>query len=35
MTGAERENSELKRKSEILRKTSAFFAQPELDRCAK
>ena len=28
----ERENKELKRANEILRKASAFFAQPELDR---
>lgn len=28
----ERENSELKRANEILRKASAFFAQAELDR---
>ncbi len=28
----ERENRELRRTNEILRKASAFFAQPELDR---
>ena len=31
----ERENRELKRANEILRKASAFFAQTELDRKAK
>jgi transposase-like protein len=31
----ERENSELKRTNEILRKASAFFAQAELDRGRK
>jgi transposase len=31
----ERENRELKRANEILRKASAFFAQAELDRCGK
>ena len=31
----ERENRELKRANEILRKTSAFFAQAELDRRPK
>jgi transposase-like protein len=31
----ERENRELKRANEILRKASAFFAQAELDRKAK
>ena len=31
----ERENRELKRASEILRKASAFFAQAELDRPVK
>ena len=31
----QRENSELKRANEILRKASAFFAQAELDRRAK
>jgi transposase-like protein len=31
----ERENGELKRANEILRKASAFFAQAELDRKAK
>ena len=31
----ERENFELKRANEILRKASAFFAQAELDRKAK
>ena len=31
----ERENFELKRANEILRKTSAFFAQAELDRRPK
>ena len=31
----ERENRELKRANEILRKASAFFAQAELDRRAK
>jgi transposase-like protein len=31
----ERENCELKRANEILRKASAFFAQAELDRRAK
>jgi transposase-like protein len=31
----ERENRELKRSNEILRKASAFFAQAELDRRSK
>jgi len=31
----ERENRELKRANEILRKASAFFAKAELDRGAK
>jgi transposase-like protein len=31
----ERENSELRRANEILRKASAYFAQAELDRRAK
>ncbi len=31
----ERENAELRRANEILRKASAFFAQAELDRRAK
>ncbi len=31
----ERENRELKRANEILRKASAFFAQAELDRRSK
>jgi transposase len=31
----ERENRELRRTNEILRKASAFFAQAELDRRAK
>jgi len=31
----ERENAELKRANEILRKASAFFAQAELDRRGK
>jgi transposase len=31
----ERENQELRRANEILRKASAFFAQAELDRCGK
>jgi len=31
----ERENRELKRTNEILRKASAFFAQAELDRRGK
>jgi transposase len=31
----ERENRELKRANEILRKASAFFAQAEFDRKAK
>ena len=31
----ERENRELKRTNEILRKASAFFAQAELDRTRK
>jgi transposase len=31
----QRENFELKRANEILRKASAFFAQAELDRRAK
>ncbi len=32
LKGLERENRELKRTNEILRKASAFFAQAELDR---
>jgi len=32
LNALERENSELKRANEILRKASAFFAQAELDR---
>ena len=32
LTQLERENAELKRANEILRKASAFFAQAELDR---
>jgi len=32
LKGLERENRELKRANEILRKASAFFAQAELDR---
>ena len=35
LTALERENRELKRANEILRKASAFFAQAELDRRAK
>jgi transposase len=35
MKQLERENFELKRANEILRKASAFFAQVELDRRAK
>jgi transposase len=35
LTVLERENRELKRANEILRKASAFFAQAELDRRAK
>jgi len=31
----ERENAELRRANEILRKASAYFAQAELDRRAK
>ncbi len=31
-SGLERENRELKRANEILRKASAYFAQAELDR---
>ena len=31
----ERENRELKRSNEILRKASAYFAQAELDRRSK
>lgn len=35
ITELERENRELKRANEILRKASAYFAQAELDRRAK
>jgi transposase len=35
LTELERENRELKRANEILRKASAYFAQAELDRRAK
>jgi transposase len=35
LTDMERENRELKRANEILRKASAFFAQAELDRRGK
>jgi transposase-like protein len=35
MKKLERENRELKRANEILRKASAYFAQAELDRRAK
>ena len=35
MKKLERENRELKRANEILRKASAFFAQAELDRRAR
>ena len=35
MKQLERENRELKRANEILRKASAFFAQAELDRKPK
>jgi len=35
LSALERENHELKRANEILRKASAFFAQAELDRKAK
>ena len=35
LTDLERENFELKRANEILRKASAYFAQAELDRRAK
>jgi transposase-like protein len=35
LTRLQRENAELKRANEILRKASAFFAQAELDRRAK
>jgi transposase len=35
LTELERENRELKRANEILRKASAFFAQAELDRRVK
>ena len=35
LTQLERENVELKRANEILRKASAYFAQAELDRRAK
>ena len=35
LTELERENRELKRANEILRKASAFFAQAELDRRSK
>ena len=35
LTHLERENRELKRANEILRKASAFFAQAELDRRPK
>ena len=35
LTRLERENGELRRANEILRKASAYFAQAELDRRAK
>ncbi len=35
MKDLERENHELRRTNEILRKASAYFAQAELDRRAK
>jgi transposase len=35
LKGLERENQELRRANEILRKASAFFAQAELDRRPK
>jgi transposase len=35
LTRLERENAELRRTNEILRKASAYFAQAELDRRAK
>jgi transposase len=35
LTQLERENGELRRANEILRKASAYFAQAELDRRAK
>ena len=35
LTQLERENAELRRANEILRKASAYFAQAELDRRAK
>jgi len=35
LTALERENRELKRVNEILRKASAFFAAAELDRFTK
>jgi transposase-like protein len=35
LTALERENAELRRANEILRKASAFFAQAELDRRPK
>jgi transposase len=35
LKGLERENQELRRANEILRKASAFFAQAELDRRGK
>ena len=35
LTRLERENAELRRANEILRKASAYFAQAELDRRAK
>ena len=35
LKGLERENRELRRANEILRKASAYFAQAELDRRAK
>jgi transposase len=35
LTQLERENVELKRANEILRKAAAFFAQAELDRRAR
>lgn len=35
LTALERENRELRRANEILRKASAFFAQAELDRRAR
>jgi transposase len=35
LTQLERENAELRRANEIVRKASAYFAQAELDRRAK